>query len=108
MRSLVGMIIMFVHFWRRKVTLYQKGFIIAIGQVSFAGDQWVVLRNVQVILEGERQTLSRLAVSRNNIDLFRPYVEGDDNRLQPLGIRPEQPVTAVASRQPDGNGNGDG
>lgn len=91
MWGLVSMIIMTCLWEGRRVVLYQHGKIFAIGRVLLISDQWVVISKV-LMAEGAQK--SRLTVSRNRIDSFWRYREGDERHLVPLWT--EQPSPAVA------------
>ena len=82
MQSLVTLIVMLILWYGRKVTLYHAGKIIAIGTVRFISDQWLTLRCVSMSHVPEHK--GKLAISRNRIDIFRLYEEGDEKHLEAL------------------------
>lgn len=89
MWSLVSMIIMTCLWQGRRVALYQHGKIFAIGKIMHISDQWVVVSDV-LMAEGARK--NRLAVSRNRIDSFWRYRDGDERHLVPLWTEPATPA----------------
>ena len=88
MRALVSMIIMTILWHRKKVTIYQRGKIVAIGKVVHISDHWLNITNVMMAdnsNSGDIIMRPRLAVSRSRVDLFWTYREGEEFQLQQLG-----------------------
>lgn len=78
MWNLVSMFIMWTLWQRRRVTLCQHGRIVAIGKVVHISDHWLVINDV-AMANGQR--IRQLCVSRNRIDAFWRFQDGDDSRL---------------------------
>lgn len=98
MWGLVSMIVMSCLWQGRRVTLYQQGKVFAIGRVIFVSDQWLNIRDVEMANSVHK---GRLAVSRNRVDAYWYYHEGDEKLLAPIGILDEPALRLVMEGDED-------
>jgi len=93
MQSFVSMIVMMIMWYRRRITLYQGGKVIAIGTMRFISDQWVTIRDVTM---ADGRKIGTLAVGRNRIDLFWRYRPGDEKDLESVSRQRPTPTPETA------------